>query len=96
MLPKRDWARCLIKPRIQGKRTDIFRNTNVHWFDVRMDELKDLRIEANEVEKYVLRNHGSCSFAKAGTVLEGLLYGEVWKLTLFSRRHYIAFDQAKH
>lgn len=49
-------GKMLDKAKNSGKAYRYLRNTNIHWFDVRMDELKDLRIEANEVEKYVLRN----------------------------------------
>ena len=49
-------GKMLDKAKNSGKAYRYLRNTNIHWFDVRMDELKDLRIEVNEVEKYVLRN----------------------------------------
>src|SRR4051794_27414584 len=46
----------LDKAKNSGRPYRYLRNTNVHWFDVRMDELKDLRIEETEVEKYLLRD----------------------------------------
>jgi type I restriction enzyme, S subunit len=47
-------GKMLDKAKNSGKLFRYLRNTNVHWFDVRTDELKELKIEESEVEKYRL------------------------------------------
>ena len=39
-----------------GKPYRYLRNTNVHWFDIRMDELKTMRIEDSEIDNFLLRD----------------------------------------
>lgn len=48
-------GKMLDKAKNSGKAYRYLRNTNIHWFNIRLEELKDLRIEATEVEKYALR-----------------------------------------
>jgi type I restriction enzyme S subunit len=49
-------GKMLDKAKNSGKAYRYLRNTNIHWFDVRMDDLKTLRIDDSEIEKYMLRN----------------------------------------
>jgi type I restriction enzyme S subunit len=48
-------GKMLDKAKNSGRPFRYLRNTNVHWFDIRMDELKELKIEITEIEKYCLR-----------------------------------------
>lgn len=48
-------GKMLDKAKNSGRPVRYLRNTNVHWFDIRMDELKELKIENTEIEKYCLR-----------------------------------------
>ena len=81
-------GKMLDKAKNSGKAYRYLRNTNIHWFKVRMDELKDLRIEANEVEKYVLRN-GDVLICEGG---HGIGRTAVWR----SMETDIIFQKALH
>jgi type I restriction enzyme S subunit len=66
-LPERwSWARVadvadcrlgkmLDKAKNSGEPYPYLRNTNVHWFELRMDELKSLQISDTEIETFLLR-----------------------------------------
>jgi type I restriction enzyme, S subunit len=71
-----------------GKRFRYLRNTNVHWFDLRMDELKELKIEEFEVEKYRLCR-GDVLICEGG---HGIGRTAVWR----SSEQDIVFQKALH
>ncbi|MFA5915650.1 MAG: restriction endonuclease subunit S, partial [Burkholderiales bacterium] len=49
-------GKMLDKARNSGQAFRYLRNTNIHWFNIRIDDLKLLRIEEAETGKYLLRN----------------------------------------
>ncbi len=49
-------GKMLDKAKNSGKSYPYLRNTNVHWFDIRVDELKTMRIEDAEVDNFLLRS----------------------------------------
>jgi type I restriction enzyme S subunit len=46
----------LDKSKNKGKPFPYLRNTNVHWFDIRLDDLKTMLLEEHEFQEYQLRN----------------------------------------
>ena len=46
----------LDKAKNSGKSYPYLRNTNVHWFVIRMDELKTMPIEDSEIDNFLLRS----------------------------------------
>ncbi len=68
-------CKMLDKAKKSCKRFRYLRNTNVHWFDIRMDELKELKIEESEVEKYRL-SRGDVLICEGG---HGIGRTAVWR-----------------
>lgn len=81
-------GKMLDKAKNAGRPYRYLRNTNVHWFNVRMDELKYLRIEEAEIEKYLLRD-GDVLICEGG---HGIGRTAVWRDKEFD----IAFQKALH
>ena len=81
-------GKMLDKAKNAGRPYRYLRNTNVHWFDVRMDELKHLRIEEAEIEKYLLRD-GDVLICEGG---HGIGRTAVWR----EKETDIAFQKALH
>jgi type I restriction enzyme S subunit len=68
-------GKMLDKAKNSGTLYRYLRNTNVHWFDVRAAELKEMRLEDDEVEKYALRS-GDVLICEGG---HGIGRTAVWK-----------------
>jgi type I restriction enzyme S subunit len=49
-------GKMLDKAKNRGSRYRYLRNTNVHWFDIRLDDLKTIALADDEVETYALRS----------------------------------------
>lgn len=81
-------GKMLDKAKNSGKPYRYLRNTNVHWFNIKLEELKVLRIEADEVEKYVLRN-GDILICEGG---HGIGRTAVWR----GAEPKIVFQKALH
>ncbi|MDF0650044.1 MAG: restriction endonuclease subunit S [Nitrospira sp.] len=81
-------GKMLDKAKNSGKPYRYLRNTNVHWFNIKLEELKVLRIEADEVKKYVLRN-GDVLICEGG---HGIGRTAVWRGT----EPKILFQKALH
>jgi type I restriction enzyme, S subunit len=81
-------GKMLDKAKNSGKPFRYLRNTNVHWFDIRIDELKDLRISDAEIEKYLLRV-GDVLICEGG---HGIGRTAVWR----SSEKDIIFQKALH
>ncbi len=81
-------GKMLDKAKNSGKPYRYLRNTNVHWFNIKLEELKVLRIEADEVEKYVLRN-GDVLICEGG---HGIGRTAVWR----GMEPKIVFQKALH
>jgi type I restriction enzyme, S subunit len=48
-------GKMLDKAKNSGRHHTYLRNTNVHWFTIRLDELKEMRLEDEELPHYLLR-----------------------------------------
>jgi type I restriction enzyme S subunit len=81
-------GKMLDKAKNSGQPYRYLRNTNVHWFNVRMDDLKYLRIEEAEIEKYLLRI-GDVLICEGG---HGIGRTAVWR----TKEPDIAFQKALH
>ncbi|WP_435011633.1 restriction endonuclease subunit S [Tundrisphaera lichenicola] len=49
-------GKMLDKAKNAGQHVRYLRNTNVHWFEIRMDGWKEMQVEPGEVEKFALRS----------------------------------------
>jgi type I restriction enzyme S subunit len=81
-------GKMLDKARNVGRQYRYLGNTNVHWFNVRIDNLKKLRIQDSEIEKYFLRD-GDVLICEGG---HGVGRTAVWR----SQETDIAFQKALH
>jgi len=81
-------GKMLDKAKNSGQPYRYLRNTNVHWFDVRFDELKSLRLEPSEVEKYLLRD-GDVLICEGG---HGIGRTAVWR----EQEPNVVFQKALH
>lgn len=81
-------GKMLDKTKNCGKSYRYLRNTNIHWFDIRMDGLKELRIEDFEAQKYLLRK-GDVLICEGG---HGIGRTAVWR----EEEENIAFQKALH
>jgi len=78
----------LDKAKNSGRLFRYLRNTNVHWFDIRVNELKELKMESAEVEKYRLQN-GDVLICEGG---HGIGRSAVWR----GNETDIVFQKALH
>jgi type I restriction enzyme, S subunit len=49
-------GKMLDKAKNKGRPYRYLRNTNVHWFDIRLDDLKTIKLDDSEFEEYRLLN----------------------------------------
>jgi type I restriction enzyme S subunit len=68
-------GKMLDKAKNSGKPYPYLRNTNVHWFEIRMDELKTMRIEDSEIDNFLLRE-GDVLICEGG---HGIGRAAVWR-----------------
>jgi type I restriction enzyme S subunit len=78
----------LDKAKNTGRPHKYLRNTNVRWFEIRTEDLKHLRIEDDEVEKYFLRD-GDVLICEGG---HGIGRTAVWRGTEVD----VVFQKALH
>ncbi|WP_295445786.1 restriction endonuclease subunit S, partial [uncultured Thiodictyon sp.] len=81
-------GKMLDKAKNRGQRYRYLGNTNVHWFDIRTDDLKELLIEDGEIEKYLLID-GDVLICEGG---HGIARTAVWRAT----KGDVAFQKALH
>jgi len=81
-------GKMLDKAKNSGRPYRYLRNTSVHWFTVRMDGLKTLRMEDTDASKYLLRD-GDVLICEGG---HGIGRTAVWRAT----EDNIAFQKALH
>jgi type I restriction enzyme S subunit len=81
-------GKMLDKAKNSGRSYRYLRNTNVHWFDVRTDDLKEIRIEGSEIEKYRLRS-GDVLICEGG---HGIGRTAVWR----NEEGDVVFQKALH
>jgi type I restriction enzyme S subunit len=81
-------GKMLDRAKNTGKNFRYLRNTNVHWFDIRLDELKTIKIEQTELEKYLLRE-GDILICEGG---HGIARAAVWR----GQQPDIVFQKALH
>lgn len=81
-------GKMLDRAKNRGEEYLYLRNTNVHWFDIRTDDLLRLRMEEAEAEKYLLRE-GDVLICEGG---HGIGRTAVWRGGLDR----IAFQKALH
>ena len=71
-----------------GKSFRYLRNTNVHWFDIRIDDLKEIKLRESEVDRYTLAK-GDVLICEGG---HGIGRTAVWRET----NDCIVFQKALH
>lgn len=81
-------GKMLDKAKNTGKPYPYLRNTNVHWFDIRLDELKTLRLEDTELETFLLRK-GDVLICEGG---HGIGRTAVWR----AEADKVVFQKALH
>lgn len=81
-------GKMLDRAKNSGRPYKYLRNTNVHWFDIRTDELKTMPIEEREVENFLLKN-GDVLICEGG---HGIGRTAVWRQ---SRGEFV-FQKALH
>jgi type I restriction enzyme, S subunit len=81
-------GKMLDKAKNTGSPYRYLRNTNVHWFNIRKEELKTMRIEDSEVEQFLLRR-GDVLICEGG---HGIGRSAIWR----SEEADIVFQKALH
>ena len=81
-------GKMLDKAKNSGKSYQYVRNTNVHWYDIRLDDLKTMQIESSEIDKFLLRS-GDVLICEGG---HGIGRSAVWK----NGNGEIVFQKALH
>jgi len=81
-------GKMLDKAKNSGKPYRYLRNTNVHWFDIRTEDLKTMRIEDSEIDAFLLRN-GDVLICEGG---HGIGRTAVWRL----KEENVVFQKALH
>lgn len=81
-------GKMLDKAKNHGKPYPYLRNTNVHWFDVRLDDLKLIPLSTAEFEEYQLRR-GDVLICEGG---HGIGRTAVWKSDISN----VVFQKALH
>lgn len=81
-------GKMLDRARNVGRPYKYLRNTNVHWFDVRTDDLKTVPLDEADAVKYLLRQ-GDVLICEGG---HGIGRAAVWR----SARADVAFQKALH
>jgi type I restriction enzyme, S subunit len=81
-------GKMLDKAKNSGSPYAYLRNTNVHWFDIRLDDLKTMLIEDKEKDEYLLRT-GDVLICEGG---HGIGRTAVWRET----EKPIVFQKALH
>ncbi|MTW21392.1 restriction endonuclease subunit S [Allochromatium palmeri] len=81
-------GKMLDKAKNTGELFHYLRNTNVHWFEIRLEELKSIRLQKNEVEEYALVD-GDILICEGG---HGIGRTAVWRYPLDQ----VVFQKALH
>ena len=81
-------GKMLDKARNAGRPYPYLRNTNVHWFDIRTDDLKSVPLEDADATKYLLQE-GDVLICEGG---HGIGRAAVWRSELPD----VAFQKALH
>ena len=81
-------GKMLDKAKNSGLYYRYLRNTNVHWFDIRTDDLKELRVEEADIQRYLLSD-GDVIICEGG---HGIGRTAVWR----GKEVDIIFQKALH
>jgi type I restriction enzyme S subunit len=81
-------GKMLDKAKNRGDRYPYLRNTNVHWFDIRTDDVKQIPLARNEAEDYLLQR-GDVLICEGG---HGIGRSAVWR----GREEPMVFQKALH
>ena len=80
-------GKMLDKAKNKGRPFPYLRNTNVHWFDIRHDDLKTIPLDDAEFEEYRLKD-GDVLICEGGHGIGRTAVCEAAPRTSFSRRRY--------